>query len=266
MPELPDVESFKRYFNRTSLGQEIADIQSDAKSLVKKIVFGDFKQKLLGRQFRKASRRGKFLIVKIENIPQKLILHFGMTGSLHYVKQGSPRKDRDRFAHLIFKFKNGYELRWNNQRKLGKVYLLENPEDLDLIQEMGPEPLEISKKEFLKLLKEHSRKSMKGFFLDQRVIAGIGNIYSDEILFRAKIDPHRKAKSLDLKEKKKVFKKMQKVLKEASKLNHPDAQFPDSWLIPHRRKGEKCPQNKNHELKREIIVGRASYFCPICQK
>lgn len=199
------------------------------------------------------------MICEIKNIPEKLILHFGMTGNLHYVKQNTKK---DRFTRLVIKFENGYELRLFSIRKLAKIYLVEDPEEVKLIREMGPEPLTISEKDFFKILDRHQRKNIKAFLLDQRNIAGIGNVYSDEILFKAKIDPHKSIETIGLKQRKKLYKSMKMVLEEAIDCN---MHFDSSWLIVHRNTDMKCPRNENHKLKREIIAGRSCYFCPICQ-
>lgn len=258
MPELPDVESFKRYFKKTSLNQKIVGVEGGGK---------DFKRKLIGKSFKDAWRRGKFLIIEFKEIPEKVVMHFGMTGDLHYVKQGAEKTGEDRFTRFTFKFANGYELRWLNMRKFGKVYLVRNPKEVKLIREMGPEPLELSKKEFFKLLKEQRDKNIKAFLLDQRDIAGIGNVYSDEMLFRAKIDPHRDIETFTNSEKEKLYQSMIEVLKEAIQVRPPRGMlFGAFWLLPHRRGDMKCPRNKNHQLKRETIAGRAAIYCPICQK
>lgn len=265
MPELPDVESFRRYFKRTSLDQEITEVKSGAKSLVRRTTFKDFRKKLVGQRFIDAHRRGKFLITEVSEIPEKVIFHFGMTGSFSYSKQRAKKFGRDEYARLTFKFANNYELRWINIRKLGKVYLVTSPNQINLIKEMGPEPLSLTEQDFLELLEQHSRKNIKAFLLDQRDIAGIGNIYSDEILFQAEIDPHRKIKSLTRPERKKLYEKTQDVLTEASNLTHPGAKFPKSWLLYSRDEME-CPNYKTHKLKRERIAGRWARFCPKCQK
>ncbi|MFQ5861958.1 MAG: Fpg/Nei family DNA glycosylase [Candidatus Brocadiales bacterium] len=265
MPELPDVEGFKRYFKNTSLNKKIVGVECPAKDLIKKITFVRFKEKLIAKRFKNAWRRGKFLIIEIKGIPEKLVIHFGMTGNLHYVKQGKER-GKDRFSRLIFKFENSYELRWLDMRKLGKVYLVKDPKEIKLIKEMGPEPLGLSRPGFLGLLQGHKGKNIKAFLLDQRDIAGIGNIYSDEILFKAQINPHRKIKTLNLKEKEKICQAMSRVLKGAIRIQPPSGKFGLSWLLSHRGKDMRCPKNKSHQLKREIIANRAATYCPTCQK
>ena len=110
MPELPDVENFKRHFKKTGFNKKIIDIKSSAPELIKEISFKDFKQRLMGRSFENAFRRGKFLIIKVKEISERLIIHFGMAGNLHYVKQGEERKGEDRFTRLCFEFANGYDI------------------------------------------------------------------------------------------------------------------------------------------------------------
>lgn len=266
MPELPDVESFKRYFENTSLNKRIVDIECNSKDLIKDIGFARFKQRLIGKRFQGASRRGKFLIIHIKGIPEKLILHFGMTGDLYYEKKNAKKSRRNRFSRLAFKFKNGDVLHWLNMRKFGKVYLVREPEEIDLIKEMGPEPLELSRVDFFRLLNERGDKNIKAFLLEQRDIAGIGNIYSDEILFRSQISPYRKIKTLNSHQKAKIYRAMIRVLKSAIKIMGSPEEFGPSWLLSHRGEDMKCPKNKNHRLMKEMIAGRAAIYCPVCQK
>ncbi len=265
MPELPDVEFFKEYFKDNSLHKKIINIECEDKTLIKNVDFRDFKKSLIRKSFRDAWRIGKFFIAEIKGISENLIIHFGMTGSLHYVKQGEERKRRDRFTRLCFRFANGYELRWINIRRLGKIYLTK-PQNIKLIEEMGPEPLQLSQQEFLRLLTNHELKNIKAFLMDQRNIAGIGNVYSDEILFQARINPHRKIEDLTQKKKKILFQKIYQVLTEATKILTFYRAFPKSWLEPHRHLNDLvCPRNKNHKLNRETIAGRSAIFCPLCQ-
>lgn len=266
MPELPEVESFKRYFKNTSLNKKIIDVECQDKNLIKAISFSKFKKLLIGRSFKGAARRGKFLIVEIKSAPQKLILHFGMSGGFYYLKRHQSPDGEDRFSRLFFKFENGDELHWLNMRKFGKVYLLKEPGQVKLIKEMGPEPLELSRSDFFRLLEEHNQKNIKAFFLDQREIAGIGNLYSDEILFRSKINPRRKTETLTADEKMKIYRQMLEVLKRAVRIMSGSERFGPTWLLSHRGEEMRCPKNKNHILKRETIAGRAAVYCPLCQR
>ncbi len=268
MPELPDIESFKIYVKSTSLHKRITDVECREERVLKGPGANALKNKLVGRSFRDVSRRGKFLILEIGGIPEKLVFHFGMTGDMHYVKQGREEIGQDRFSRLVFKFANGFELRWMNMRKLGKVYLVKELEEIPLMREIGPEPLTLSQRAFLHLLHKRRERRLKAFFLDQRAIAGIGNVYADEILFRAGLAPHRKVKTLSSAERIQLYGEMLDVLREAIRIRPPRGMlFGAWWLIPHRdREGEmRCPRNRRHRLKRETIAGRTALYCPVCQ-
>lgn len=269
MPELPDLESFKIYVKGTSLHKRITAIECRDARALRGVGVKALKKKLIGRSFRGAFRRGKFLILEVGEIPEKLIFHFGMTGDLHYVRQGREEIGQDRFTRLLFKFANGFELRWMNMRKLGKVYLVKELQEIPLMREMGPEPLTLSPQAFLRLLHQRRAQQLKAFFLDQRAIAGIGNVYADEILFRAGLAPHRKVQTLSSAERVQLYGEMLDVLREAIRVRPPRGMlFGAWWLIPHRDKkgeGRRCPRNRRHRLKRETIAGRTAVYCPICQ-
>jgi len=270
MPELPDVENFKDYFNKTSCNKKIKEVLCISPELIKGVGVSDFKKNLIGKSFRKAERRGKCMIVLINKSDRKLVFHFGMTGNLSYTSSESPLSGRDKFARVIFKFENGYELRWLNQRKLGKIWMVEDISEIELLKKMGKEALLLSKKEFFDILSE--RGKIKSILMDQSKIAGIGNIYSDEILFQSRISPLRDARTLTEKEKEILYKNMKKVLNTAIKLvgkSYPyngNVSFPKSWIIPHRHSDMICPNNKNHKLRKTSIGGRSSYYCPYCQR
>ncbi len=267
MPELPDVENFKYCLENTCLSKSIVDISTTDKNLIKKITFKDFRNKLIGHKFKSAFRRGKFLIVEIDGIPEKLVIHFGMTGDFQYVRSS---EKPSLVANVTFKFDDNSELRWLNRRKLGKIYLVKELADVKLLKQMGPEPLKLSKKDFLDLLAKNENMNIKAFMLDQTIIAGIGNVYSDEILYQSKINPHKKIKDLSKQKRDLIYEKMKKILKDApnylSKYT-PEGlvrkPFPKSWLISSRYQ-MKCPLG--HKLKRETIAGRPARWCPVCQK
>lgn len=267
MPELPDVEYFKYCFKNTSLHKKIKKITCQAKELIQDISFEKFQDKLTGAQFRNASRRGKFLIINVIELEQKLLLHFAMTGSLHYTEQRAKKSGDDRFTRLTFQFDNGYELRWRNMRKLGKIYLVSDIEKIDTINKMGPEPLELSFQEFSNLIDQHPRQMLKSFLMDQSNIAGIGNVYSDEILFQSGLYPRKKISDIKGSKAKRLYYKMQEVLKKGFEIRKKDDHFKkNEWLIPHREEINNCPNNKNHKLKSKKVSGRTTIFCPECQK
>lgn len=260
MPELPDVEHFKEYLESTSLHQTVSRIEIKTRNLARGNISTSELKSLEGDRFQSAERRGKFLITNLKKNQKKLVLHFGMTGDLKYTKENE--KDH-KHSRITFHFSSGYKLQWLNQRKLGGVYLVSRPEDIKTIRKMGPEPFQLSEKDFLSLLEEHSRKNIKRFLMDQEIIAGIGNVYSDEILFQSGIDPRRKAKSLSEKERKNIYRKTKEVLREAVEVKIQPEKLPH-FITPHR-KDRECP-NCGGKIKRKKIGGRSAYFCPRCQK
>jgi len=261
MPELPDIENFVQYFKYTSLHKKVEAVKCGDEDLIKNTTSSGLGRALKGKQFINAYRRGKFLITEIKDSDYKLVFHFGMTGYFRYGKPENADPDENKHAYLIISLRNGYELRWINIRKLGEIYLVKNIKEVPLIKNMGPEPLKISKKEFFDILKDHEIKNIKSFLMDQKDIAGIGNEYSDEILFRAHIDPHRKIKSLSKKERKKLYNIIQDTLKRAIDAGPPYGKMNSSWLVAHR-KDMVCPKNKKHKLVKEKIAGRSAIFCP----
>ncbi len=129
---------------------------------------------------------------------------------------------------------------------------------------MGQNPFLFQKKRFRELLRKNELLNVKTFLLAQEKIAGIGNVYADEILYQAKINPHRQIGNLQPRERRELHQKMLSVLKE-SLIFIPKKNFDLSWLIAHRHTDMRCPGNKEHQLDREIIAGQATIFCPICQ-
>lgn len=262
MPELPDVENFTLYLKRNSLNKKIIDVDAVTKQLIQGITFPNFRKTLKGSEFAKAYRRAKYLVVELKGAEEKLVMHFGMTGYLRYRKQDAEKDREDRFSQVVFKFRNGYELQWMSKRKLGRIYWVKDINEVKALKEMGPEPFDLSEMDFLGLLNQRPRKNIKAFLMEQKDIAGIGNEYSDEILFQTGISPMRKTDDLEEKKKKELYRKMKSVLRAAIKVGPPEGEFGPEWLLAHRAGDMLCPKNKNHKLVKETIAGRSSVYCP----
>jgi formamidopyrimidine-DNA glycosylase len=220
---------------------------------------------LRGKRIEDVRRRGKFMIVSIEGTDRKLVFHFGMAGSLVYTKGDARNEEAAKYGHLVIRFSSGDELVWTDRRKFGRIYLVERPTDIPLLAEMGPEPLDMAASDFMKLLGERQGKNVKAFLMDQRDIAGIGNEYSNEILYRAAIAPTREIGSLSTKERQDLYKEIQKVLKAAIRTGPPDDGFGKEWLIAHT-KDRRCPSDPSHTLVKKTIAGRSAYYCPVHQR
>lgn len=262
MPELPDVEIFRQYFDSASLNKSIKDVKVLDKKILSGISPKDFEQKLKGEKFKSTYRHGKYLIAELKK-NKLLIMHFGMTGFLTYFKR---EEDASKHIRILFDFSNGYHLGYDCQRKFGRVTLVENANEFFKKKKVGIDPLKenISFNDFKKLIGS-KKGNIKSVLMDQSVISGIGNIYSDEILFQSDIHPSTEINKLKEEELKKVFNAIKKILTKAIEKEADPEQLPESWLILHRKKEVDCPKCSGM-IKHKTIGGRSSYFCNKHQK
>ncbi len=289
MPELPEVETTVRDLRKKVLGRIVEDIWCDFKKMIKKPAnFEQFKKELKSKKIRKIWRRGKNILLDLSD-GRTLLIHQKLTGHLLLgeweLKKGEweakipgplSADPTNKFLHLIFFLDNGQMLTLSDLRKFAKVELWDKKELGEELKSLGPEPLEKSFtfKKFKEALKGQKRK-IKQVLMDQEVMAGIGNIYSDEILFEAKVNPFKETKRLNNKEAKKVYTAMGKILKKAiavkgesisdfRRISGEKGEF-DSLRKVYRREGEKCP-GCGTKIVRKKIAGRSVHFCPQCQK
>lgn len=262
MPELPDVEVFRRYLDSTALHQSIEKVDVLVSDILDDISAKKLQSKVKGRQFESTARHGKYLFANLTDNGW-LVFHFGMTGYFHYFKDGdrSPAHTR-----ILFHFDNGYHLAFALQRKLGRLALAEDIDSFVKEQGLGPDALDktFDLKAFKKTLKR-TRSSIKPALMNQRRIAGIGNIYSDEILFQARLYPKAKANQLSNQMLERLFRAMKEVLETAIDSQADLREMPRHYLLPHREKGGECPVCGT-DLKHQKISGRTSYYCPECQR
>jgi formamidopyrimidine-DNA glycosylase len=255
MPELPEVEMYARYFERHALGQPIRRIRI----LDSRILGTRSLRPLVGRSFRRVHRHGKHLFADAGDL--WLRLHFGMTGDLAYYRDDPPR-----FARVIFDFENGEHLAYEDARLFGVVDIVRAPEDFIREYGLGPDPLDprFTLREFRKLLRKR-RGRIKALLLSQDIIAGIGNLYADEALFRASIDPRRTVDRLSDAEVKALYTNIRAVLRQAIAFKSRDRDYPARFLIPHREEGERCPRCGG-AIRRTVVATRTTYYCAQHQK
>src|SRR5262249_15495650 len=259
MPELPEVETFKRYLDRTSLHQRITGVDVRDAYVLKGISATKLARRLKRCRFESSRRRGKHLFVHAGD-DLWLRLHFGMTGSLEYLKHDEmPPKT----ARVIFHFANNRRLAFDDQRKFGEVGLIADVDQFLQTRGLGPDALEISLSQFKAILGKH-RGAVKAILLNQQLIAGIGNLYADEILFRARLHPATEAARLSDKDLR-LFRAMRYVLEKAIALKTDFNRLPKSWLLSRRGKRSRCLRC-GRPLKSVTIGGRTSWFCAHCQK
>jgi formamidopyrimidine-DNA glycosylase len=259
MPELPDVEVFKRYVKSTSLHQKIESVEVRNSKILGGVSARRLQSTLKGRRFESTRRRGKNLFVGLDD-GGWLLIHFGMTGRLKYFKDMDQDPPHDRF---LISFENQYHLAFDCQRMLGKVDLIEDLEEFIREKKLGPDLLELDSVSFRERF-EGRKGAVKSALMNQQVVAGVGNIYSDEILFQAYVHPGTEVGRLDDAALEKLFRETQRVLKAAIQRGADPQTLPNSFLLSHRREGEKCPRG-NGEIRKIKAAGRTAYYCPACQ-
>ena len=301
MPELPEVQTIVSDLNKKITGRRIRRIWFDAPKLIKKPKPGEFEKQIKGLKITEVKRRGKNILIYLtKNLKSKtksylLLIHQKMTGHLLYGKwrvkkvsssksqvssllRGPLREKVNNYIHLVFYFDNGWQMALSDLRKFAKVVfgLKEEIEDLPELKKIGPDA--ISKNFTFQKFKgtlNNSRGKIKQVLMNQEVIAGIGNIYSDDILWQAKIHPFRTADSLKPKELKSTYSAMRGILAKAVRLRgtsisdyrDPDGKsgfYADKRLV-YRRERELCRRCQN-PIKRVKIGGRSAHYCPNCQK
>ena len=260
MPELPDVETFKRYLDATSLRQCITAVDVRNAYVLKDVSARELARELKGRRFKSSCRHGKHLFVRADHAIW-LRLHFGMTGFLRYFK--GEEKGR-RHARVVFVLEKDHRLAFDDQRMFGEIGLVKHVDEFLKKRGLGPDALDISLSQFQEIFVNH-RGAVKAILLNQKLIAGIGNIYADEILFRARIHPATESGRLGETTVGRLFRATCYILQKAIEAKADADLMPKSWLLPHRGKGGKCPRC-GRELKSATIGGRTAWFCPHCQK
>jgi formamidopyrimidine-DNA glycosylase len=262
MPELPDVEGFRKYFESTSLNKKISAIDLSAPKMLKKSTPEELTRYTVNYKFTSASTHGKYFFAALSS-KKILMLHFGMTGFLVYFKDPEQASSGIR---LQFKFSNGFHLGYDNRRKFGMIMLIDDVDSFLKEKKLGPDPIK-NKLTFSEFDKITSKKSgtIKSILMDQSVLSGIGNLYSDEIAYRSEIHPSASFKSLSADERKKLYNNMMTILKSAVKKNGERSLLPENYLLNHREEGEKCPICGG-KITHKTIAGRTSYFCRSHQK
>lgn len=261
MPELPDVERFKTYVDETALHQEIAKVQVTDAAALEDVSQRTFRQTLRGRSFTSTARHGKFLFVHAQE-PPVLVLHFGMTGYLEY-----GREDSDPPAHtrVLFHFATGNRLAYVCQRKLGMVTLTDDQQGFIAQHELGPDALDdaLTPEVFCERVAGR-RGAVKSVLMNQEIVAGLGNVYADEILFQARVAPGHRVDELDEKTLRKLHRTMRRVLHTVIRKNVEVSRLPRAYLLPQRDPDGHCPRC-GREIKTGKISGRGTYFCDHCQ-
>lgn len=274
MPELPEVETVRRTLEPKLIGRKIIDVKILLPKIIRKPDASEFKELIVDKKFRSIDRRGKYLLFKLSKA-LCLVAHLRMTGQLIYCKK---EQEIEKHTHVIFNLDNGSHLRYIDIRQFGGFNLVASDEldSISGLRTLGPEPLsEDFNKEYLKKALRHSRAKIKGLLLDQTFVAGLGNIYVDEALFRAKINPERVGSSLLAREATNLHKAIQEVLRlgienrGTSLKDYVDGEGRSGdfqkLLQVYGKASEPCPKCSTILVKTKV-AGRSTTHCPKCQK
>jgi formamidopyrimidine-DNA glycosylase len=257
VPELPDVEGFRRLLHARAVGQTIIAVDIADPGVVRNRSAPDFARNLAGRRFAEPDRRGKWLLAPTDG--PTILFHFGMTGSLRW--DDADGEDR-RFDRIVIRFGNE-KLVYQDQRKLRGVWLADDEDAVTaVIGEQGPDALGLSARRLEERLEDH-RGALKPVLMDQRVLAGLGNMLSDEVLWQARIHPARRFGDLDPSERRKLSRTLQRALQTSARAGSIPRR--PTWLSSQRSLPDPTCPRCHAELATSRIGGRTSYWCPVCQ-
>jgi formamidopyrimidine-DNA glycosylase len=273
MPELPEVETVVRGLRAVLPGRCIVGVRLGKTDFIKDPAA--LEQHLPGRRISGVRRYGKFLVIDLDSLNRhthklSLLIHLGMTGQLRTCPPDAPIAPH---THVFFSLDDGRELRYTDIRRFGNMQVLEDDARDTVLSELGLDPLEATADEFGKKLQGRKAR-IKALLLDQHVLRGMGNIYTDESLWHARIHPMRIGAKLKTAEIRRLYQAMRKVLLEAIRLrgssvsDYVDCEGqPGEFQLRHRvyqRQGKQCFRCAA-TIRRVIVAGRSSHFCPRCQ-
>ena len=281
MPELPEVETVARGLRQAILGRRIISVTLGKTDFIDDPVA--LERYLPGRRIEAVERYGKFMLLRLSEVsgenrvatngdapPASLLVHLGMTGQIAPSPAGQPL---EKHTHVCMLLDDGRELRYTDARRFGRIAYLTKASLVEELTGFGADPLEVSKEEFADRICGR-RARIKALLLDQSVLRGVGNIYADESLWKAKIHPARLGANLSRKQAHALRRVLQNILRKAIALRGSsisdflDAEGePGEYQRHHRaygREGKGCYRCKT-PVRRAIVAGRSSYFCPRCQ-
>lgn len=277
MPELPEVETVARGLQAEIAGRSILSLTVGKSDFIDDAAL--LEKELPGRKIRAVERYGKFLLLRLANreshgAPEKesaLLVHLGMTGLLLPRAVNEPHA---KHTHVVMRLDDGRELRYIDARRFGRMAYLAGEKLEAELRRFGVDPLETRLEEFASAI-QGRRARIKALLLDQRVLRGVGNIYADESLWKAKIHPAHLGARLKREQLAGLYRALQEILRSAIALRGSsisdflDAEgMPGDYQRHHRvydREGKGCVRCKT-PIRRVIVAGRSSYFCPKCQR
>ena len=285
MPELPEVEIVRQSLNKQVKNRKIISIRVNNRNLRLKVP-KNFEQIFKNAVIKKIQRKSKYLILVFNN-HLYCVIHLGMSGTLHFIglkkkttnlsfygSQSLPKKHN----HIIFRFKN-FKLIYNDPRRFGFFKILDNKKDyLKFFTRIGPEAIskDFNKIYLSKILKNRT-KNIKNLLLDQKLVSGLGNIYVNEILYQAKVNPFKKSHLIELNEIKRIVKYSKIILNKAINfggssirdfkgITGKSGNFQSEFKVYDREEKRCSRYNCSGLIRRKIISNRSTFMCTVCQK
>jgi formamidopyrimidine-DNA glycosylase len=273
MPELPEVETVRRSLEPTVVGTRIVGVQVARRDL-RRVLSADFEASLKGRRIEDVRRRAKYLLFALDD-GRSWIVHLGMSGRLLLKRSDAEKSVKDRHQHVLVTLDDGSKIAFVDPRRFG-LMAVERAEDSSLLTGIGPEPLdaEAFSGSYLARWKRRTRRAVKDVLMDQRVVAGVGNIYANEILYTAGVRPTRRMPRVTRPDCERIVSATRAILSEA--IEHRGSTISDfldgvgrrggyQWRRRvYDRDGEPCPGCKSPIVS--VVVGqRSSFYCPKCQ-
>ena len=277
MPELPEVETIRRELEKEVVGKKVKTVEVSGTRTVKRQKKAEFKTGLEGAKINGVQRKGKYLLLPLDT-GSVLVVHLGMSGQL---LRAVPKDPVAKHTHVTISFTQGGQLRFVDPRTFGELFLATPDEITSQVEELstlGVDPVEtpMSWVDFGHLLRSRNMK-VKAFLTDQSLIAGIGNIYADEILFDAGLRYDRETASLTTQEIRRLYRSVVEILHEACKYNGStlaDAQYVDIFGKPgtyqdhhqvYDRDKQPCRRCRRGDIQKAKFAGRSTFYCEVCQ-
>ncbi len=260
MPELPEVNTVQLYFDEAALDKRIEEVIVHDSKIIRNADPDVFIRGIRGKRFTNSYRQGKYFFGDLED-GRSVLFHLGMTGDFKYYQD---QEEPPKYERFVFRFIDGYNLGFDCPRKFARILLLDDRTQYLKQIRLGIDALRIKEKQFLKLAKG-KKGTLKGFLMNQRYIAGVGNLYADEICFQSRVHPGSRVDKLSEQLLSAIYQNMQSILSEAVRRLPNYKNYPPDWFWGWRKDGEAGPEGKG-VIEKCKIAGRTTFFCNEWQK
>lgn len=255
MPELPEVHNFKQYFDAAAIGQRVSHLEIHDARIIRNMPGPAFADALKGRTITGSIRRGKYLFAQLDN-DHDVLLHFGMTGDLNLYQDP---EDRGRFEKFAFHFTDGNILGFEDSRLFARILYLEDREAYILEKKIGPDALDLELQYFLNKMKGR-KTTIKGALLNQSIVAGLGNLYVDDLCYQLNLHPATRVTDLTEAQLTTIHAKIVEMMVFATENAPYYRDYPDKWFWhTWRKEGAKDPETGG-EVKITKVAGRTTYY------